>query len=298
MDIVPYETDLAAEVSRLYNRAVADLPHCYPSDAERVAAVVARQQPAAPGHVPESPRAFVACEGDETVGFVDAALGRPESWGEGPQGVIRFLYYLPGHRAAGRALLVAAEEHVRRFGVERIQAFPQEYRYPFYHLHAAYLSDRLGHVEGLLGMNGYQRVRGEVILDWPDFEPSVPRVPDADADVGVSLPQGNGRLPGVKVQATLNGSDVGECVCISCGEHAADRPAQEWLEVVGLGVNDSLQARGWGRYLLLRALQEARQAGYRNAAISTWWGNDRALLFYSNYGFRVVDWTYGWGREL
>ena len=41
-----------------------------------------------------------------------------------------------------------------------------------------------------------------------------------------------------------------------------------------------------------------REAGYRHAAISTAWDNYRAFLFYTNYGFRVADWTYELGRDL
>ena len=298
MEIIPYDEELAGEVARLYNHAVADLPHCYPVDAERVAAVVGREQETAAEHTPRDEVAFLAKVGGEAVGFANAAVGEPEEWGAGLQGVIRFLYYLPGRRAAGLALLEAAERHIEQHRVPSIQAFPQDYRYPFYHLHAAYLSDRLGHVEGLLGMSGYERVRGETIMDWPDFDPAVPPLPDASAEVEVSFPEGKGRLPGVEVSAELGETHVGECVCISCGEHAPDPEAQEWVEVSGLGVTEDLQARGWGRYLLLRALREAREAGYRHAAISTWWTNYRALLFYSNYGFRAVDRTYGWGREV
>jgi ribosomal protein S18 acetylase RimI-like enzyme len=53
-----------------------------------------------------------------------------------------------------------------------------------------------------------------------------------------------------------------------------------------------------GRHLLQRSLQEMHRIGYRNASISTDWENHRALLFYSNHGFNVVDWTYCYGRDL
>ena len=42
----------------------------------------------------------------------------------------------------------------------------------------------------------------------------------------------------------------------------------------------------------------ARERGYRHGAISTAFDNDRAFLFYTNHGFRVVDWTYEFAREL
>lgn len=66
----------------------------------------------------------------------------------------------------------------------------------------------------------------------------------------------------------------------------------------GLFIADEMQGRGLGKYLLRRALAEMRGAGYRHAIISTSLGNDRAFVFYSNFGYRFCDWTYGWRREL
>ena len=65
-----------------------------------------------------------------------------------------------------------------------------------------------------------------------------------------------------------------------------------------LGVDRHYQRRGLGRYLLLRALHELGRKGYRHATISTAADNYRALLFYSNVGFHMADWTYGWRRRL
>ena len=45
-------------------------------------------------------------------------------------------------------------------------------------------------------------------------------------------------------------------------------------------------------------LTEARQVGYRHAAISTATDNHRALLFYANYGYQAVDWTRQFKRSL
>ena len=38
--------------------------------------------------------------------------------------------------------------------------------------------------------------------------------------------------------------------------------------------------------------------GFRRAIISTNWRNWRAMLLYSNYGYRVADWTYGFTKTL
>ena len=74
--------------------------------------------------------------------------------------------------------------------------------------------------------------------------------------------------------------------------------AEDWFMTTWIGVEREFQGRGLGRHLLRRALIEMRRAGYRHAAISTERRNCRAFLFYANFGYRVVDWTYGYGREL
>jgi len=51
-----------------------------------------------------SEAAFVAGEGEEILGFAHAGIRRPGK-DRAEQGVIRFLCYQPGHRAAGQALL-------------------------------------------------------------------------------------------------------------------------------------------------------------------------------------------------
>jgi hypothetical protein len=106
----------------------------------------------------------------------ESNLLRPPSAAFDPQrddpaerGLIRFLGVLPGQRAAGQALLLQAEETLRERGMDKVVAFHQHKRYPFYHLPSAYLSDRLGHIDALLGWNGYRRIAGEVYMDWVDY---------------------------------------------------------------------------------------------------------------------------------
>ena len=85
---------------------------------------------------------------------------------------------------------------------------------------------------------------------------------------------------------------------VSAGEYTRAEEAQDWLFTTWLGVEEPYQGRGLGRHLLQRALWDARDIGYRHAVISTDWENYRAFLFYSNCGYRAVDWTYTLGREL
>jgi ribosomal protein S18 acetylase RimI-like enzyme len=100
------------------------------------------------------------------------------------------------------------------------------------------------------------------------------------------------------VHAHQGSNHVGICQCVSCGGYTAAPEAQDWCFTKWLGISDELQGRGLGRHLLQRALLELRGAGYQHAAISTARDNYRAALFYTNLGYRVIDWTYAYGRRV
>ena len=170
----------------------------------------------------------------------------------------------------------------------------------------AYLDDKkvgecdslaLDHVQGLLGYNGYRRSDGEVFLDWENYE-----VPSIEAPIPITLnvewQDGRGQRPNIHIDAYLDDKKVGECDSLSCGEFSSHPDAQDWLHTVWLGIEEAFQGQGLGRYLLNYTLQEMHNVGYRHAAISTNWENYRALLFYSNCGYKVVDWTYEYEKVL
>ena len=54
------------------------------------------------------------------------------------------------------------------------------------------------------------------------------------------------------------------------------------------------QGRGVGQLLLGEALRRLREIGYRHSCISTGRANNRALLFYSNFGYETVEWTHSY----
>jgi GNAT superfamily N-acetyltransferase len=296
MDLTPYGHDLAPEVCRAYNRAVQGLPHCHPVDEAHFDAAIGNTDPTGKrGSALRDRLTLVARDGASVAGFVDVGIGE---LGGRETGIIRFLCYERGNRKAGQALLDAAQIHLRQRGATEVQAFPQEHRYPFYLLKAAYLSERMDHVLALLTFNGYERTRGEVFLDWPDCVVDAPPAFDMPLKITVDHPTGNGTRPGLTVRASLDGREAGVCKNVCCGEYSPDPAAQDWLFTVGLGVDEEIQGRGLGKYLQLRALHEMRALGYRHAAISTAWDNHRAFLFYSNLGYRTSDWTYGLRRIL
>jgi ribosomal protein S18 acetylase RimI-like enzyme len=297
--IVPYTSDLAPAVARAYNELVRPVPHCYPVDPEALhAALAAAAKGGSSYDSVRDERAFVALQGAEVLGFAHTAIGHRRHDSPKEMGLIRFLGYRAGQRAAGQALLERAQETLRGQGATEVAAFPQKHRYPFYHLSSAYLSDRMGHVAALLGMNGYKRSGGEVYMDWHDLPLLEPAPAQVEVEIALEWKPGAGRLPGLAVHAYRGEKELGVCMCVSCAEYNLIGADQEWAFTKWLGVEKEVQGRGLGKHLLQRALRELRLAGYRHAAISTALHNYRAALFYSNLGYRVVDWTYEYGKSL
>ena len=166
-----------ADVQRLatsYASAVANTPHCHPEDGTvahwQAELATLPQEATAEGTGECSHRRIMLAEsepGGQLLGFVDVCVWPahqatewgPESTGTRvdvpPRGLIRFLWYERGARAAGVALVEAAEAHFRRLGLENISAFDQAFRYSFYMLSSAYYSESSNHVVSLLQSRGY-----------------------------------------------------------------------------------------------------------------------------------------------
>ena len=307
MDIIRYRGDMAGKLTMVYNEAVAGVPHCHPVDTRTFSHELL---PATGGKSTRerlhSEACLVATSRGSILGYAHLAAEKPKKKeveagtvaGDDPgRGAIRFLWYRPGRRKAGQELLEASHDYFRERGLERVMAFDQDYRYPFLGFKHSYLSDAMGHVQALFWSNGYQRVKGEVFLDWPEFEPRTPPEPGFEVETGLELVKGMGRLPGIKVRALKDGKQVGICECLSCAEFSKIDEMEDWAFTQWIGVEEDYQGRGLGRYLLRRALLELHSIGYRHAAISTDWKNYRAFTFYTNFGYRVVDWTHAYGLD-
>ena len=298
MEILRYDPMMSPDLTSAYNNTIHNMPHCYPVSVEDFTSALASV--VKEGHRHDrlnSEMAFVARESGSITGFIHLGVELSEKEKKRDQGIIRFLWYDWGHRLAGQALLSAAEDYFRERDLKQIAAFPQEYHYSFYHFAHSYLSDRLDRVHALLGFNGYRRDRGEVFLDWPNYDVSLTPA-DVSAQISVKWDEGKGTRPGVTVQGHQEGKEIGICECVSGGEYSQSDDAQDWLFTTWLGIAEEMQGKGLGRHLLQRALKEMQGLGDRHAAISTDWQNYRATLFYSNFGYHVVDWTYALGRNL
>jgi GNAT superfamily N-acetyltransferase len=284
---------MCGELARVYNATIEGVPHCYPVDEQILETTLAA------GHEQlRDETILVAEDRGEAVGFVHLAVEVPKEPGDPERGVIRFLAYEPGRRDAGQALLDAGEAYLRDHGAAEALAFSSGFRYPFYCLRHANLSVYIGHVHALLAFNGYEIVDGEIFMDWREFEPNSPDAADDFIEYTLEYPEGGGILPGVSLHAFRDGEKLGECANISCAHETRAESAQDWVFTTWLGVEEPHQGHGLGKRLLLRALAEARRIGYRHAAISTDLVNHRAFLFYANCGYRVVDRTHAFQKDL
>jgi GNAT superfamily N-acetyltransferase len=221
--------------------------------------------------------------------YIHVGIGQIGDNREENVGVIRFMGYERGARHVGQAVLEKAEAYLKTYNVSQIFAFSQDCRYRFYHFEHAYLSDVLDQVQALLGFNGYRRSAGEVFLDWENYTVT-PMPSSLSVELSVDWEQGRGEHPNCTVRAHRDGEEIGICESVCGGEFSSHPNAQDWLHTVWLGIEDEFQRQGLGRYLLQYALQEMHKVGYQHAAISTAWDNHRAFLFYSNCGYRTVDW--------
>ena len=302
MEIVQYTPDLQTSVTQFYNHVTAKVPHCYPVKevefAAAVCGVTTGKSDTDAGGI-DSETAFVATVNGAVQAFIHVGIGqvRDNERKEVDVGVIRFFGYERGARHVGQAVLEKAEAHLKTHNISRIYAFSQDYRYRFYHFGHSYLSDALDQVQALFGFNGYRRCEGEVFLDWEDYR--VTPIPSSlSVELSVEWEDGRGERPNCTVKAYRDDEQVGICESVCGGEFSSHPDAQDWLHTVWLGIEDDFQGQGLGRYLLQYELQEMKKIGYRHAAISTAWDNHRAFLFYSNCGYRTVDWTYGFVKDL
>jgi ribosomal protein S18 acetylase RimI-like enzyme len=299
MDVRDWAIDNVNDLAGMYNeQVVGRVPHCYAVSPEEFGA--GRYQKTGDDYLSafHAERVIVGIQRGQVRGFAHVTVGEIKHRERRLSGgFIHFLTYAVGHRDIGQALLVACERHFRDASASTIWAF-DGYFYRFYHLGFPLVSDRMGHLYGLFGMNGYKPAgEGEIFLEYLNYPVAMPVFPDPAVEVQVQAKEGRGDLPNITVRALRDGKEIGSCIALSGGDFCHAREVQDRIFVDGLGVTGKEQGQGWGRYLLTRTLWEARQLGYRDTVISTGKRNYRAQLFYTNYGYRVTDTVYGFVKE-
>ena len=307
MKIIYLEPANIGDLSSVYNQQIADIPYCYPISPEEFEIGFRYKKYEDETYSNIHSEAIIIGEvNGEILGFADVVIAEIEEDGKiRNEGVIRFLTYQPGYRHIGQAILDEAEKYLLnldKYNINQISAFRisyhNDYCYRFYHFGFGLVSDMKWHIAALLLMNGYKIEGGEVFLDWLDYEVSMPQIPDKKVEIKVTQKPGRGILPGLDVQALDNGSEIGVCNSLSAGQYCQAKEAQNCVFIKWLGVEEPEHRKGWGRYLLQRNLWEMRKIGYKNTIISTNIKNYRAQLFYTNYGYKIVDTTYQFIKKL
>lgn len=301
MEILHYTPEQIIPAIEFYNALIAEVPHCYPVNEEDFAYAmrgVIRQQSDDNDDF-EDETAYIALHDGIVKAFVHVGYYEDENdnGDKVNNGVIRFLGYQRGARNIGQATLDKAEDYFKDNNVSRIVAFPKIHRYSFYHFEYAELSDKLDHIHGLLGINDYQSYHGQVFLDWQNYNVNPPSIKPS-VNLKIEWKDGRGKLPNCHIKAYKGGEEIGECWNVSCGQFSNHPDVQDWVYTDWIGVEDAYQGEGLGKYLLQYSLHEMHKVGYKHAALSTDWDNNRALLFYSNFGYRAVDWTYAYQKPF
>ncbi|MHB1317798.1 MAG: GNAT family N-acetyltransferase, partial [Anaerolineae bacterium] len=253
------------EIATAISRLLAGVPHCPPLPLAEIAAALDGPRCCRAAERLSESKVWLCREGDAVTGVAHAAIEAATD--ETPRrGVIRFLAYERGHRAAGQVLLERAERLTWDAGAEALIAWHYDHTYPWYHAEHVCLSGTLDHVHALFGANGYARVNGQLVLDWPDYAFVL-----REAPVPLTLewrwagrPSGGDEL---ELLARQGDRQVGICVCIGQGAFQAAPQAQDWVYVRWLHVAEDLRGQGLGRYLVQAALDGYRQRGYRHAVI-------------------------------
>jgi GNAT superfamily N-acetyltransferase len=291
------------ELAAIYNDYVADVPFSETVTGGQLEQIWAWRSDRS-AQLETEQAIYVASEEGGHVGFVHVALGRfpgPELRGDqqpGPTGVIRLITYRPGRRAVGQALLEAAETHLRGQGASRILAFLNN-GYLFQRFAYGELPDTIGHIVGLLGINGYKVARGEVFMRYADFVTEETILLDSRADLRVErIPQATGTRDSIRVTVRKGEELVGICEGHSLGLWGDSDLSHATVALGPMDVEQAFQGGGWGRFLVHTMLEEASELGYRHTATSTQQENHRAQLFYTNMGYSVTDVAHSWLKDI
>ena len=296
MEISLWHINDIAQLAESYNQQVASIPFCYPVTGEELRRDVWSWEKEASGYDLYSEKLIVGLRDSRIVGFAHLA-GLEEKRKDSPDaGLIRFLSYKPGHRKLGQRILEAAENYFEELGLDRIQAFFPKI-YSFYRFDVPSLSDRMAHIHGLFGANGYKKYSGWYFMNRSLIETDsvlkVPRIASGLEEL-VRTSNGESNLPSLNIKLCRDRRTVAEIQCFSAGMQIHAPAAQECAYIAGLNVSKADQSKGLGAFLLRRSLHELHKCGYENAILNTRFDNYRAQLLYSNTGFQVVDLTYSY----
>ncbi len=294
MELVGFDPELAGALARCYDETMADAPHHHLVSPDWFAELPSSQWQ----HCAEE-QLLAAREAGEVVGFVHVGMAAPpaDEWEiQGEPGVLRALCYRPGRRAAGAALLEAAEEWARARGRAEMVAGYTQFNYRFYPS-PGHLSEHLVHLTSLLWAAGYGSPDCDLVLHWPEFTP--PDLPTPDLDFDLVREEGPTRPSRwVTFHALQGGREIGECKMRWLGGPPWRPQYAEWCYCGGLYVTGACEGRGLGKYLLAQGLAAMRAQGAKHTLLQVHAHNHRASLLYANFGYRLLDRTFGFRKPL
>lgn len=290
MEIDVWNLTQIGALAEFYSRQIEDIPHCYPLSPEDFGWQLGRNMGHLSGIRPEqlhSDQLIVARENGNIQGFVHVAIEeRIRKEEVRKRGIIRFMGYEPSKRLVGEALLDEAESFFLSSDLDKASAFTKGYVYHFYTEDGG-CSEHMAHVWALLGSRGYTISERVLNMAWHNFNVDEPVLPTPQATINVSKGSDVGALPNIMLSAEIDGREIGECLTYSLGHLHPTEEAQECLIINWLVAREMFRQQGWGKYLLLRALWEAQQEGYKHCLLGTDERNYRAQLLYTTCGYRI-----------
>lgn len=284
MTLIPYEPSMIDGIARCYNDNMAVVSRFRPIEASRFAV----REVLLPPHVRvRDEQIMVAREGRDIVGFIHVGIARPPEEADsipGEPGVIRHLCYQPGCHRAGQALLEWAEAYFRQHDRKEILSWHIAHRYFFGMGVCPNLSEKIAHVWALHTVNGYHEEGSHIDFEWPDFVPPVLARPALDFEIRMEWSGGPAYDPMdvCDIFAYQGETQLGQCTM-------ARLPVDpEWGHCDFMRVEPPYRGRRLGWYLLALGLEEMRKLGCRHAIVNTHFDNPRAILCYTNFGFRFA----------
>lgn len=265
-----------------WKRAMEGVPYCFDTSLPAWTRCLLEDTNAGEAVFLESQVWVAECDG-KIAGFVQ--FGRP-AFHYDPQGrcypdpdigVIRQLYFDRERPEVGEALLDQVEAYVRRF--------PEAFA--FYHAlgmgcqaYHGKLHERIPHVDALLRQYGFSVQHENVyyslaISDW-DGEPH--RV--VDVRVQANERQGTEEFS-LYLDDRLIGSAALRYLAELTGGTTADVAYLVWI-----GVARDVRGQGFGRALMARIIERARERGCTELHADTALDNQVAQAFYDSLGFR------------
>jgi ribosomal protein S18 acetylase RimI-like enzyme len=133
-------------------------------------------------------------------------------------------------------------------------------------------------------MNGYREEVSDVEFQWCDFVPPPLERPTLGFEMSMQWQEGPAEAPMDIREINVLQADtlLGQCIMLR------ERANPEWCHCDHLRVEPAYQGQRLGQYLVAVGLREMQQLGCRHALVGTEFDNARAILCYTNLGFRFT----------